>query len=627
MKKSKKLKFLSTIFAFSAATVALATSCQDNKPTILNYPTDKAASDNKIVFASGQTRFHPLMIALKELIPLYNESMKNNPDFLKVELWDQEKTGAKSELELTNKNEDYIKLNSDKLANLILGNQTTAYVINKYGKLLDITSILPTSDFPQKILKAHTQLVGENLSKTKIYNIPFDVSDTNGFSVNIDLLNKALELAQQAGATVDKTGKFFEHLDAQKNKGNTIPENSAINFLKAKPDSLKGYTINEKTFKGLNSLFEFARKLKSALEVDKEKVAKYGKSISNLQVFSIDYQQDEFFKSINNQLKGKKLWELEPTNGQYDFSKIKYNIKDNQEMQTVFKNTFDQFVKDNQSDVVQEVNAVSGKANPTLFRDVKYENNISEAGEWASWHMRQYQTIFAVVASVGLEQSVNSKTSRSFFKGQDPKSWATRDDVFLQEQVTKNNADDTFSTYIEGGSSLIPVSVDNNGKEDKATLLFLNWLYKQKVNYNGEEIAVRDLMTRKSAYFIPLKDVVNRGVDYYNNSEKQINDKITENKAKISQNDADKAKLEQETEVLESDSNYTHSGALSFKSLDDFLKDSNEDLLNLPKNEKTSKISKKIEDLLLSSTLDKSPTKVTGEKALEEVLKIINDQS
>ncbi|UUM19899.1 MULTISPECIES: P68 family surface lipoprotein [unclassified Mycoplasma] len=630
MNKIRRIKSLTSILALSSAGV-LAASCQSNQVNTVNYPTDKAASDNKIVLATAQSEVYPLTMALKSLVPLYNEQMKNEPGFVKVEFQPSEITKVDSELGLTSQNENYIKSNSDKLANLLLGNQTTAYVINKYGKILDTSSVLSPSDFPEKILKAHNQLVGEQLSNNKIYNLPFDISDTNGFSVNIDLLNKALDLAKEAGATVDKTGKFFEYLEAQKDKGNKIPESSAINFLKVKPDSLKGYTINEKTFKGLNGLFEFARKLKSALEVDQAKVQAYGdKKIMNLQVFSIDYQQDEFLKSLNNQLKTKKLWELEKTNGKFDFSKVKYNIKNDQQIQKVFKDTFDQFVKENSSTVVQQ--ATGGSKNPTLFRDVKYENNVSTDGEWASWHMRQYQTIFAVVASVGLPQSIDSPISRGIklFKGQDPKNWTTADDVFLQEQITKNNADDTFSTYIEGGSTLIPVSVDNNGKEDKGTLLFLKWLYKQNVNYNGEKIAVKDLLTRKSAYFIPTKDVTDRGLQFYTDSEKQFKDKIAKNKQeleKLTDKDSKKEELQKGINQLTINSLYNQSGSVSVKSMLDFLKNTNEDILNLPQNEKTSEIISTITRLLLDSTLDNNPQKVTGEVALQKVLEIIDKKS
>ncbi|UUM19900.1 hypothetical protein NPA11_00460 [Mycoplasma sp. 1578d] len=619
MNKIKRIKFLTSVLAVSSATSILAASCQANQS---NYPTDKAALDKKIVLAASQTQKWPLIIALNELIPLYNEQMKNDPDFLKVELQTREITGAQNELDLTNKYENYIKSNSEKVANLLLGNQTTAYVINKYGKLLDTTSVLSPHDFPTKLLKAHTQLVGEDLTKTKIYNLPFNVSDTNGFLVNIDLLNKALDLAQQAGATVDKTGELFKTLEAQKDKGSKIPDNSAINFLKVKPNSLKGYTINEKTFKGLNGLFEFARKLKSALEIDHAKVEAYGKKINRLNIFAIDYQEDEFFKSINNQLKGKQLWELEKNNGQYDFSKVKYNIKDDPKVQEVFKKTFDQFVQNNSSDVVQE--GMTG-GDPVLFKDIKFNDNVNE---WAPGTIRNYNTIFAIAVLVGFERAVNSPTSRDFYSTEDPKTWATRDDVLLKEQITKNNADDTFSTYFEGGSTLIPVSVDNNGKEDKATLLFLKWLYKQKVDLNGEKIAPTDLITRKSAYFIPTKEIVDRGVGFYNDVIKKFQEKIAENKAKIEKNDPQKEQLQKENDTLETYTNNTYSGAASFKSFFDFYKDNNEDILNLPKSEKTTKIIKKIESLLLESNLDKNPNKkINGEMALQEVLKIINDKS
>ncbi|TDV24508.1 putative lipoprotein [Mycoplasmopsis mustelae] len=616
----RRKKFLIFASFTTITTTALVAGCgtQNQQPNKTDYSTTKAASDNKIVFSTPQSEVFPLTIALKKLIPLYNNIMKKNPDFLPIEFRPNSISKANTELELATQTEQYIKDNSDKLPNLILGNQTSAYIINKYNKLLDTSSILPASNFPTKLLRNHTELVGEQLNNVKLFNLPFDVSDTNGFSINIDLLNKALELAKQAGAIIDESGALFDYLKTNKDKGNSIPASSAINFLKPIANSLKGYKIDENTFKGLNSLFEFARKFHSAMDVDTTKVAEYGNNpINKLNVFSIDYQQDEFFKSLSNQLNGKQLWELEISNGKYDFSKIKWNIKDDTTMQQAFIKTFDNFVKNHRKTVGTK-----------LFKDVEFKANGSS--DWASWDMRQYQTIFAVVASVGLEQSIDSPTSRSFFgKSQDPKNWTTRDDVYLQKQVTKNNASDKNGTYIEGGSSLIPISVDNNGKEDKATKLFLTWLYKQEVVLEtGEKILVRDLITRSSAYIIPLNQLINRGNTYYSQQEAVLKTKIEENQKLIENqttSQENKQKYENENKQLTSAINYTHSGSLSYQSLNDFLNNSDY-LLNLPSNEKTNQITKKIENMLLESTKNENPVVYKGSDVLRAVLDIINSK-
>ncbi|MGZ9763316.1 P68 family surface lipoprotein [Mycoplasma sp. 5912] len=631
---TRKYKLLSVLFGTSSLTTLIAASCgtSQQKKTpgtgteTAQYPTDKAASDNTVRLATAQGKVYPLMIALKQLVPLYNQTMKDQAGYLPVVLETADETKAKSEYELGTQAENYIRTNDAKLANLLLGNKTTAYQINSYGKILDVSDTLPNNLFPTKILKNHNNLVGEDTSGGKIYNLPFDVSDTNGFSINIDLLNKALELMKTAGATVVSEGKVFEKLTANKDKGNNIPAESVINYLKAKPGSLTGYIVNQKTFEGVESLFEFARKFYSAVEVDTAKVATATTELIPLQAFSIDYQQDEFYKLINNDLNYKKLWELEPTtNNQFDLSKIKYNLPSDQAMKDKFVEVFNKFV-DNHSIQVQTKVGDKDVPKPILFRDVKFENN---SNEWASWHMRQYQTIFAIVASVGLEQSVNSQTSRNFFAAKNPdapKKWTTRDDVFLQQQITKNKADDTNATYFEGGSSLIPVAVGS--KEDAATKMFLNWLYNGKTTWNNKEVNVRDLMSELSAYIIPLNTDLTRGVSFYNNVESDLDTQIAANETKLKtlSDGEEKTNLQKATEALKSQANYTHSAALSFTSLKEF-NDGNEDLFSLPSNPKTTKINAYIATQLLNSTLDKNATKANGTDVLNHVLDLISKEN
>ncbi|MGZ9756555.1 P68 family surface lipoprotein [Mycoplasma sp. 4423] len=609
-------KYTKLFSIISLASVALAASCSQSKTQQTEYLTNNAAKDKKIVFATAQPNSWPLMYALEKMIPLYNKEMKDQPGFLPIELQTKEITKADGEFGLATQTENYIKSNDSRLANLLLGSKTTAYIINKYQKLLDTSKELPISLFPKKILENHTSVVGEKLG-SKLFNLPFDVSDTNGFILNIDLMNKMLDLMRQAGANIDRNGKLFDTLNEYKDKGNHIPDESVINFLKIKPDSLKGYAINSKTFQGVESLFELAHKFYDSVEIDNDKVAKFNKPIIPLQVFSIDYTLDEFYKVLNNRLKGKKLWQLNSTNGQYDQSKITFNLATDKKMQADFIDVFNEFVK-NKLTIVQASN--DKNVNDVLFRDVKFEGK----SESSSSHMRQYQVIFSIFASVSYEYTFNSKTIRYFNKPTADvlAKWTSSDDVYLQQQVLKNKADDDFATYIEGGSSLVPISIDNGGDEDKATTMFINWLYNGKTTWNNKEINVRDLMTQLAAYVIPLNKDLERGISFYENAEKTLKDEIDANEAKL-KNQPNKT-LDDQTEELKTETHHLHSGALSFTSLKEFVDTDVAKLFDLPGNETTSKIDAVIKEALINSTLNKNPSFKTGQQVLDEVLQIIS---
>ncbi|TDV24507.1 putative lipoprotein [Mycoplasmopsis mustelae] len=599
----KKIKFWTFFTTIAASTTTIITSCAKN--------------EMKVVFSTSQGQYFPLIMALKEIIPLYNQTMKDNPNFLPVELLTSRETNTDSELELANINASYIQNKDVRLANLFLGNQSGAFLINKYGKLLDTSTIFKSNIFTPKILKTHTNLVGEKLENTKIFNLPFDDTDIDGLSINVDLLNRAFDFLKQANAKIDEDSKIYKYMYQRRELGNNIPKNSIINYLKVKDNAnLTGYTINDKTFNGISSLYQLARKLKSILEFDSSKIQNLNKdtNINDLAIFTIDERDDAFFKVLNNKLKGIRPWELEVNNDKYDFSKVKYNIKTDTNVKNAFIETFDEFVKENSTQ----------KLNDAVFQDVKYEN---QSNEWGSWALRRYQAIFSFVANVGYEQSVDSTISRLFYEREGVetrKQWATKDDIYLQQQLTKNNADDDFSTYIEGGSNIIPISVDNGGKRDKATLLFLKWLYTQDINYQGQNLKVSDLLSQKSGYIIPLSKNLEANFNWYNNQQKYLEDKIKEKLELIKTNHKDREQIQNQIDKLSTEINYLYAANTTFKGLKEFEKSTTEDILWLPINEKTSAIIEKVRQLLLESTLKNNPKIITGQQAYQEIINIID---
>ncbi|MGZ9800673.1 P68 family surface lipoprotein [Mycoplasma sp. AC1221] len=598
----KLLRFLSIA---SLATSAVAISCSNAQKQ----------RESKILFATSQGDYFPLIMGLKEIIPLYNQQMKDQPNFLPVQLLTSNDTKTNSELKLAAQNAEYIKNDDSKLANIFLGNQAGAFLINSYNKLLDVSSVLPVSYFPSKLVTTHTNLAGEKINNTRIYNLPFDVTDIDGFSINIDLLNKAFEFLKQAGATIDENSKIYQYALQHKDLGNQIPSNSLINYLKIKDDTnLKGYIINDATFNGIESLFDLARKLKSILEFDKSKV-ETSDQIDDLAIFTIDERDDAFLKVLNNKLQGKRIWQLQKTNDKYDFSKVKYNLED-ASIKKAFIDTFNEFVALNHNEYL----------NNAVFQDIKFENQMDE---WGSWALRDYKAIFSFVANVGYEQSMDSPISRFFYLSKDDKEkykkWAQKDDIYLQEQLTKNRANDAFSTYIEGGSNLIPISIDNGGKQDNATLLFLKWLYQGNVNYNGEYIKVTDLLAQKTGYIIPQKSQIESASDWYVQRQTILTNKIKLLKNQLKTNSNNSDEIQKQIDKLSTESNYLYAADTTFKGLKNFENSKSEDIFWVPIDQTTSAIVEKIRSLLLDSTLKKNPKIITGEQAYQIILNMIKN--
>ncbi|MGZ9414250.1 P68 family surface lipoprotein [Mycoplasma sp. 5370] len=631
-------KILKSFFSITtlASVISLASCNNQNQTTIEKKYETKKAQDNKIVFATAQSKVYPLMIAMQELVPLYNKVMKDNPDFLPIELQLSDKSGANSELELAANEAKYIKEDSEKLANLILGNQSGAFLVNQYGKLLETKDILPNSSFISKILKTHTKLVGENIKDdTKIFNLPFDLSDIDAFSINIDLLGKIFELLEQNNAQIDKNSEVYKYIQQNKGNGRNIPEDSIINFIKVKANNnISNIVVNDETFNNITKIFEFARLVHNSFEIDQDKATKFGKDIRDLAIFSIDYQEDTFFKVLNNKLKGKKLWTLKESKNPYDLSEIDYAIANDTEIQRIFKETFDEFVQKNSKLEINKANTTTKKP---VFYDVKYENNKNE---WASWDIREYKTVFAFAAAVGYEQSIDSPTSRAFFakNNKDISDKFTSDlDVWLRPQVTKNLPSDNYSSYFEGGSSLIPISVDNGGKEDKATKLFLKWLYSGEVDYRGKKIKVSDLISQKSSYIIPLKEKLNtESANWYDHQIESLSTQSHENGTKIDtlskktsktpEEEKEIENLRKENAKIETEINYVKAAKISYESLKNFVDKNQEDNVFLPIDQKSSKIIKEIQTMLLNSTLKENATKISGEAALNKILEIIRSK-
>ncbi|OYD26901.1 putative lipoprotein [Mycoplasma testudineum] len=518
--KLKKIKIAAIILGSASLVSVAAIACnQGIGEQTATYPTTNAAKDNKIVFQTAQSGVFPLQIALSALVPIYNEQQKDKENFVQVELQGQDITKTGSETELATNTVKNIASNSNATANLILANQTAAYLVNQYGKLLDLTnSTINANLFSQKIVNEHNKLPGQSLDASKLFNIPFDVTDIDALVFNLDIMWKLFTLIKENGGTVDETMKLYKDAMNASTSGSSIPVTSLFSVLKAKNSTaFANYTVNAQTFESIAGAMEFAKKVHENTMIESDSV---DANATDIHIFGIDYQFNTLLKDLTNRLSGKFLWSLNTTNAtdasgnNVDRSIINYDFLTNQDLQSEFKSLWNTYMNSNTVTSVGETKK--------QYYGVKYETNSSGVapGTWASWDIRTYNTAFAYAAAVGVNQSVDSALSRNFFGGRTDESkaaaaskWVKYSDVSWNPQVNKSASNINATSYHEGGSSLIPISIDEGGKEDKGTLAFLDWLYNGTVKLTIDskivEISTPEAIFELSGYVVPTKKMVN----------------------------------------------------------------------------------------------------------------------
>ncbi|WFQ90149.1 P68 family surface lipoprotein [Mycoplasma feriruminatoris] len=506
------------------------------------------SSSNRVLFSLAQGSGWPLALSLKPLVKYYNETFKNDKDFVPVKFQfadnknkdpDVETHNIYSEFSLIKKVKENMETGNTKaLPNIILGAQSGAYVINQDQKLLDVSDQgIDKKLFSSKIAELHSVLAGQGKTD-KLYNIPFDNADTDSVHYNLKLMKKMFDLIKEGGGTVKEDLEIYKKAEAstKDNKGNNIPEKSIWSALKVKQPkngnsgtsgssvnggSLKSINVTEETFKSIKSLRELASSFVQGVEIDTSKIKE--DTLSG-EVFSIDYQEDEFYKELHSRI-DKPVFELENTNIENKkSSKVKYNIIND----GIVKSEFNKLWKEWSDSIKRTENTSKGEKNKKVFQSMKFMANGDK--EWGSWNIFRFQSAFSLAASVGAHQNkISSLTKNHPYFGkdilEDPHFYtnnAKEADVFMDSQITPlitktNNGNDTHTTnstnsglgiFHEGGSSIIPINVGNE-KLNNGTKKFLKWIYigKNKINSIEEENWLT--LAKTSGYIMPLKKVVN----------------------------------------------------------------------------------------------------------------------
>ncbi|WP_434335565.1 P68 family surface lipoprotein [Mycoplasma leachii] len=500
---------------------------------------------DRVLFSLAQGSGWPLALSLKPMVKYYNETFKNEKGFVPVKFSfadnkkndpDVETHSIYGEFQLIKKvKEDMETGNTKALPNIILGAQSGAYVINQDQRLLDVFDQgINKSLFSSKIADLHSVLAGQGQTD-KLFNIPFDNADTDSVHYNLKLMKKMFDLIKKGGGKVDdKLDIYKKAKESEKsNKGNKIPDKSIWSALKVKTNglnstsgsngnggSLSKINVTEETFKSIKSLRELAANFVDGVEIDKDKIKE--DTISG-EVFSIDYQEDEFYKELHSRIE-KPVFELENiTSNNKPSHNVKYNIINDDKTKEEFKKLWGEW-KDS---IKRKEDKTKGEKNKKVFQSMKFMANLDK--EWGSWNIFRFQSAFSLAASVGAHQNKVSSLTKNhpyFSKDilNDPNFSvvnAKEADVFMDSQITptitkqsngsSNNTNSTTNNigiFHEGGSSIIPINVGNE-KLNNGTKKFLKWIYTGKNKINDSEEDNWLTLAKTSGYIMPLKTVVN----------------------------------------------------------------------------------------------------------------------
>ncbi|WP_033161262.1 P68 family surface lipoprotein [[Mycoplasma] collis] len=627
MKIFKKKNIFKTLFMLSTITAV---------GTVVSCGTQNV--EPKVKLATAQGDIWPLMRSLAPVIKYYNnvylpeERKKDeNKDLLDVELLFSDTTKAEhSEVKLANQLLSQLKNNSHPglIYNLVLGNQAAAFNAHQYDSLLDISDTVIKPDlFNPRILKAHNELAGQGLDPNKIYSIPFDVTDVDALVFNLDIMYEILTLIKNNGGTVDENSNIYKKSMEAITKGTALSEKSLFKKLKAKSNTVyNGLTVNDNTFKGILTTLEFSKKFYDGLDID------FTGTEGDATIFTIDYQQDAFFKALKNET-GKDLVTVQEYK-EKNPKLVNYNFEKDTDFQNKFKDLFSKFSA--KSEIKQTVNKTTlnqkdenGNAKESqVFFNVRYAAN--GATDWASWDIRNFKTAIAYAPLVGVNQTVQSPVSKSFFatsKNENGeivinenlfKTFATNDDVYYEGQVIKNRASDQIETYQKGGSNLIAIKTGDE-RYDKSTKHFLNFLFKGQIQdselSSNLMINVADYIAESSSYIVPSNEFLKQEkVTEYENKIKMYEEKIKESNTKKE----DKEQYELRINNLRA-AIITLKGALNYQNTEKIGLYNTYSL-----DSKSSEVVKSIQDWLLDSTKKNANIKeVTSEKALEHILGLV----
>ncbi|QMT98698.1 hypothetical protein H3143_00980 [Mycoplasma tullyi] len=473
----------------------------------------KGAFDDKIVIQTAQNRFFPLMHAFSQIVDLYNKQFANTPGFLPVELQQSEMTNATSEAQLTNNVVGSIRSNSPLVPNIILANLNSAYRINSFNRLLDLSNnpIINENYFDSDIYNNFNKIPGATENSDKVFAIPFNLTTTDSLVFNKPVMNLLFKLVKDGGGMVDENSEIYKELKMEEGSMDKIPANKKWKNLEVQNNQVyKDVKVSDDTFSNLESMFEFAKKFTDGLKVKANPEATGQQK--DLKVFMLDFGPAVYQKYLWSKLGNSRqswLWNLKVENNQFDldFSNLRRTTDKNTIGTTYdfFKNSYTTLgLNDNQ-----------------VLKSIYF--GTGGTSDWTSWDIRTYDTAFGIAPHVGWNQSVLSPfTIRTFRASREAvtqqeidnakTNFAPASDVLWKTQLTKlDKSNPNRNTFWIGGSSLVGISTSK--QRDEQTKKFLEWLFNNDTRINVPDsplnnLSVNQILNSVSSYDLTSKEAL-----------------------------------------------------------------------------------------------------------------------
>ncbi|MHA0296990.1 P68 family surface lipoprotein [Mesomycoplasma ovipneumoniae] len=488
-------KFFKPLLLLSPSLFLIASACAPSENTI--------DPKTQVVMTTSQGPFWPLIFGLnvygknqKGLIPYYNQKFKNDPDFAPVRLVLSDESKANTQKQTTENIKKLLDTNSDQLPSIVLGDSSTASVLQEHNRLLEIKSDkLNPGLFKDQIVEEYNSF---NFGENKFYNIPFNINDVDSLRFNLDNLRIILDLVKKGGGKVDESTEIYKKAQESAQKGNSTPENSFFSNLEVKSAHIfKDLNVNQDTFSNIEEALDFSTKFIDGVKIKAD--AKLDENTPNSSIFHIDYSDLSFHKNIISKT-GKKFWEPKGVD-------LTFNIATDTSLQDEFKKTYEKFTNTNKK-IEQKIGQQTKILQAFQFKNFKGTG----IGEWGGHDILQYRAVFGYDPGVGIKQSIDTQTTRNLFADKKPelaKGFATFNDVFATNQPLKSHKNSPFFVYNSGGSSLIPIKT-NTEKINKAAIKFLEWLFTGQNDIDKPRIMVdnADYLMENTGYFLPTKAVV-----------------------------------------------------------------------------------------------------------------------
>ena len=468
----KKSFILTGSISAAAIPISAAVSCSSLLGSNGAYDSD---NDGKIIIQTTWSAGGLAIEALNKVVEKYNESQKETPGFMPVQVEHVEGGYGTIPSQVITKIQSH---DTKTLPNLYIDYPSAVGQITPYKMNYDMGDVVKRNWFIDQFVNVNDKIAG--IPSGKLYSAPLAKS-TEALAIDKPLLKWIFNKLQTAGATIDSSGPIVQEIMNQNISSNdlTAIEGQWGNFI-GTSTSANSLVINDNIFKAYNPLFNFinlTQKLfttpgkPNLLGIDSPSNIIY--SLSSL----LTYNKEQNF-----------LFSKNPSTGYVDFNFLK-----NGSNQTQTFNKSYEMIK----------NAINSNS---VW--------IGGGGAYGSTRLQKHQMAISISSTAGLHYAYSSNRTREDLNKSETLFALpiNRMDFYdsSHENIDVNgvtiNLNDISSTISQGPSIN---NVHINASEDEASKKFLFWLYQASDSSSLiENHKPIDYFAQESSYIVPLKNAL-----------------------------------------------------------------------------------------------------------------------